>query len=43
MLADVTVLSRDIFEGPPEDILTTKADLVLRGGQPVFDRHAVFA
>jgi predicted amidohydrolase YtcJ len=41
MLADVTVLSRDIFQGEPEDILKTQADLVLRGGEAVFDRHGV--
>jgi predicted amidohydrolase YtcJ len=43
MLADITVLSKDIFAGNPEEILTTEADLVLRGGRPVFDRHGVFA
>ena len=41
MLADVTVLSRDIFQGDPEEILKTQADLVLRGGEAVFDRHGV--
>jgi hypothetical protein len=41
MLADVTVLSRDIFQGEPEEILKTQADLVLRGGEAVFDRHGV--
>jgi predicted amidohydrolase YtcJ len=35
MLADVTVLSRDIFQAAPEEILTTRADLVLRGGRIV--------
>ena len=35
MLADITVLSQDIFASAPEAILATKADLVLRGGQPV--------
>ena len=35
MLADLTVLSQDIFTATPEAILATKADLVLRGGQPV--------
>jgi predicted amidohydrolase YtcJ len=40
MLADITVLSRDIFSASPEDILTTKADIVLRGGQTMFDRNA---
>jgi hypothetical protein len=42
MFADVTVLSRDIFESAPEEILTTQADLVLRSGEVVFDRHAMF-
>lgn len=41
MLADVTVLSWDIFEGAPDEILATQADLVLRGGEVVFDRHGV--
>ncbi len=40
MLADVTVLSRDIFDASPEEILETKADLVMRSGQIVFDRHS---
>ena len=35
MLADITVLSQDIFASAQEAILATKADLVLRGGQPV--------
>jgi hypothetical protein len=39
MLADITVLSRDIFNASPEEILETKADLVMRSGQTVFDRH----
>jgi predicted amidohydrolase YtcJ len=39
MLADITVLSRDIFTASPDEILTTQADLVLRSGQVVFDRH----
>ena len=39
MLADVTVLSKDIFALPPEEILTTEADMVLRDGRIVFDRH----
>lgn len=40
MLADVTVLSRDIFDSAPADILRTRADLVLRGGVRVVDRGA---
>ena len=43
MLADVTVLSRDIFACDPEEILTTQADITLRGGVPIFDRHAEVA
>jgi predicted amidohydrolase YtcJ len=43
MLADITILSRDIFAGTPEEILGTEADLVLRDGQAVFDRHGQFA
>ena len=39
MLADVTVLSRDIFAEAPDTLRETQADLVLRGGVPVFDRH----
>ncbi len=38
MLADITILSRDIFAATPEQILTTRADLVLRGGRIVHDR-----
>lgn len=44
MLADIAVLSRDIFAGDgPEALLATEADLVLRGGQPVHDRHGEMA
>ncbi|WP_458096149.1 amidohydrolase [Roseomonas sp. WA12] len=39
MLADVAVLSRDIFTISPEEVLTTEADLTLRGGEVIFDRH----
>ncbi|WP_159349845.1 amidohydrolase [Roseomonas harenae] len=39
MLADVAVLSKDIFAIAPEEVLTTEADLTLRGGHPIFDRH----
>ena len=38
-LADITVLSQDIFTGEAEELLDTRADLVLLGGRPVFDRH----
>jgi predicted amidohydrolase YtcJ len=39
MLADVAVLSKDIFAIDPEEVLTTEADLTLRGGVAIFDRH----
>jgi len=35
MDADIAVLSRDIFDGPPEALLETRADLTLRGGTPI--------
>lgn len=39
MLADIAVLSRDIFSSTPEEILhDTRADLTLRGGTVIFDR-----
>jgi predicted amidohydrolase YtcJ len=44
MLADVAVLSRDIFSAEPEQILRdTRCDLTLRGGEAIFDRHGVLA
>ncbi|MFT8242791.1 amidohydrolase [Roseomonas sp. BN140053] len=39
MLADLAVLSRDVFAGGPEAIRATRADLTLRGGEAIFDRH----
>ena len=42
-LADVAVLSRDIFAASPDALLDTRADLVLRGGEAVFDRHGELA
>ena len=39
MLADITVLSRDIFAEGTGTLRQTQADLVLLGGRPVFDRH----
>jgi predicted amidohydrolase YtcJ len=39
MQADVAVLSKDIFAIAPDEVLTTQADLTLRGGTPIFDRH----
>ena len=35
MLADLTVLSQDIFTAAPDAILATKADIVLRGGEVI--------
>jgi predicted amidohydrolase YtcJ len=44
MMADVAILSRDIFECDPELILKdTRADITLRDGQPIFDRHGELA
>jgi predicted amidohydrolase YtcJ len=37
--ADLAILSRDIFDAAPEDVLNTQADLTLRGGTVIFDRH----
>lgn len=39
MQADIAVFSRDLFSIAPEEILTTQADLTLRGGKVLFDRH----
>lgn len=42
MQADIAVLSRDIFVSEPEAILRdTRADLTLRGGEVIFDRHGM--
>ena len=41
--ADLAVLSRDIFDASPEDILTTQADITLRGGTVTFDRNGELA
>ncbi len=43
MQADIAVLSRDVFAGDPDDVLTATADLTLRGGTPIFDRHGALA
>lgn len=43
MIADVAVLSRDIFADGPDRVRDTQADLVLLGGTPVFDRHGALA
>jgi predicted amidohydrolase YtcJ len=37
-IADVAVLSRDIFAATPDEIVDTQADVTLRGGRVVFDR-----
>ncbi|MFC3125656.1 amidohydrolase [Pseudoroseomonas globiformis] len=39
MLADIAVMSHDFFAAEPEAILETQADLTLRGGRVIFDRH----
>jgi hypothetical protein len=39
MLADVAVLSQDIFALEPAAVLETRADLTLRGGAVIFDRQ----
>ncbi len=39
MLADIAILSRDIFAAMPDEILHgTHADVTLRGGLPIYDR-----
>ena len=38
-LADIAVLSRDIFADGPDMLRNTEADLLLLDGRPVFDRH----
>ncbi|NKC31292.1 amidohydrolase [Falsiroseomonas selenitidurans] len=44
MQADIAVLSRDIFASEPEQVLRdTRADLTLRGGAVIFDRHGALA
>jgi predicted amidohydrolase YtcJ len=39
MQADIAVLSQDIFTVPPEAVVATRADLTLRDGAAIFDRH----
>lgn len=39
MDADIAVLSRDIFAASPEALKDTRADITLRGGLPIHDRH----
>jgi predicted amidohydrolase YtcJ len=44
MLADIAILSRDLFAASPEEILDdTRADLTLRDGVAIFDRHGELA
>jgi predicted amidohydrolase YtcJ len=44
MLADLAVLSRDIFAAEPEAIRDdTRAELTLRGGAAIFDRHGALS
>jgi predicted amidohydrolase YtcJ len=44
LLADIAVLSRDIFSSSPVEILhDTRAELTLRGGTVLFDRHGELA
>jgi predicted amidohydrolase YtcJ len=43
MDADVAVLSRDLTQLSPEEIMGVEAHLTLRGGLPIFDRHAELA
>lgn len=43
MLADIAVISADLFTLSPEEVLTARADLTLRGGAVIFDRHGELA
>jgi hypothetical protein len=43
MQADIAVLSRDVFAIEPEALRGTEADLTLREGRPIFDRHGALA
>ena len=43
MDADIAVLSQDIFACAPEALPITRADITLRGGVPIHDRHGEFA
>ncbi|WP_421990110.1 amidohydrolase [Roseococcus sp.] len=42
MDADIAILSQDITAIAPEEYLNVQADLTIRGGAPIFDRHGVF-
>ncbi len=41
MQADIAVLSRDVFAIDPEELRGVQADLTLRDGAAIFDRHGV--
>ncbi|SDD39633.1 amidohydrolase [Belnapia rosea] len=43
MQADIAVLSQDVFAIAPEAVLETRADLTLRDGLSIFDRHGELA
>jgi predicted amidohydrolase YtcJ len=43
MQADIAVLSRDVFAIDPEELRAVQADLTLRDGAAIFDRHGVLA
>lgn len=43
MQADIAVLSRDVFAIEPDGLRATEADLTLRDGRPIFDRHGALA
>ncbi|MCX8134321.1 MAG: amidohydrolase [Roseococcus sp.] len=43
MDADIAVLSQDLTTLAPEEMLSVQADLTLRGGAPIFDRHGELA
>lgn len=43
MQADIAVLSQDVFAIEPEAMLATRADLTLRDGAAIFDRHGTMA
>jgi len=43
MLADIAVISADLFALSPEEVLTARADLTIRGGAVIFDRHGEVA
>ena len=39
MQADIAVMSADIFAVEPDAVLATQADLTIRDGAAIFDRH----